>query len=180
MKRTILTFVLTFAAALSAAAQTPDFAADRQRTEMKKFEKMAGVWEGDGWIQMGPKKEQFRGTETVQWKIDGLALLVEGKFKAKVDDKVLDKVIHETLAVISYNTKTSIFDFKTFLASGSQGAHEIKSTGETVFVWGFTSPNGNIRYTITTANDVWNEIGEMSRDGKTWMKFFEMKLQKRK
>lgn len=172
--------LLVLATTFVAAAQQPDHAADRQRTEVKKLEKLVGYWEGDGWIQQGPNKYEFRGTEIVQGKVDGVALLVEGNYRAKTTDGTQGKIIHETLAVLSYNTKTSIFDFRTFLANGSQGIHEMKPSGENAYVWGFTTPSGEMRYTITIANNVWGEIGEMSKDGKTWTKFFEMNLQKKK
>ncbi|MGI9055142.1 MAG: hypothetical protein ACR2F2_04995 [Pyrinomonadaceae bacterium] len=63
----------------------------------------------------GAAREEFTGTENVQRKVDGLALLVEGRFTDKKDSA---KVIHETLAVLNYNPKTDIYDFKTYLASG--------------------------------------------------------------
>ena len=59
---------------------------------------------------------------------------------------------------------------------GASGEHDFKLVADG-FEWGFPTPAGTIRYTIKTANDVWLEIGEFSRDGgRTWVKFFEMKL----
>ena len=72
---------------------------DAQRAEMKKLDAMVGQWKGTGWTQQGKERETFTGTETVQRKIDGLALIVEGKFVNKEN-----VVIHETLAVLSYNS----------------------------------------------------------------------------
>ena len=172
--------LVTLIAGFSAAAQMPDFGSAKQRTEMKKLEKLVGMWEGDGWIQQGPNKFEFRGTESVVWKVEGIAALVEGNYRLKTTDGSQGKIIHETLAVLSFNQKTNIFDFKTFLANGSQGFHEMKPTSDNTFVWGFETPSGQMRYTITIANNTWSEIGEMSKDGKMWMKFFEMNLNKRK
>jgi hypothetical protein len=47
-------------------------------------------------------------------------------------------------------------------------------------IWSFTDPRaGRVRYTMThTPADEWNEIGERSPDGTTWVKFFEMTLQR--
>ena len=43
-----------------------------------------------------------------------------------------------------------------------------------------TTPQGKVRYTITrTAEGAWFEIGEYSRDGQQWAKFFEMTLTKK-
>ncbi len=72
------------------------------------------VWQGTGWIQQGKNRETFAGTENVQKKIDGLALLVEGNFKNKEG-----VVIHETLAVLSPNLKTKNYDLRAYLASGN-------------------------------------------------------------
>lgn len=146
--------------------------AEAQRAEMKKLDSLAGQWKGSGWIQQGAKRGTFSGTETVQRKIDGLALLIEGKFS-----DAEGKVIHETLAVLSFDPKAKNYRFRTYLASGRSGEHDFKLM-EDGFHWGFDSPGGTIRYIIKTNNDVWLETGEFSKDGKTWTKFFEMKLEK--
>src|SRR5690349_2784567 len=122
---------------------------------------MVGQWKGSGWIQQGPKRETFTGTETVQRKIDGLALLGEGKFANPEG-----KVIHETLAVLAFDPRAKGYKFRTYLASGMSGEHDFRIVAD-AFQWGFGFPGGEIRYTIKTANDVWFEIGEYSKDGKT-------------
>lgn len=50
----------------------------------------------------------------------------------------------------------------------------------TVTVVDTTAPQGgDIRFTITlTEKDEWHEAGEFSRDGKNWIEFFEMTLQR--
>jgi hypothetical protein len=143
------------------------------RGEVKKLESMVGRWEGTGWIMHEGKREVFTGAENVQRKLDGLAILVEGKFTNSEG-----KVIHETLAVLDYNAKDSKYRFRTYLATGTSGEHELKLLA-VGYEWGFQMPAGTIRYTIKTADNVWSEIGEFTRDGgKTWMKFFEMNLKK--
>ena len=49
-------------------------------------------------------------------------------------------------------------------------------------MWGFAVPQaGRVRFTITlTQAGEWWEIGEFSRDGATWAKFFEMTLKKKR
>lgn len=151
------------------------FQTDIQKAEMRKVEKLIGKWSGAGWIQQGAKREEFVGTENVQGKLDGLALLIEGRFTDKND---LSKVIHETLAVLNYNPKTKIYDFKTYLASGAGGNFTFKAN-ELNYEWGMDFPGSKILYTITIKDGVWNEVGKMSRDeGKTWFQFFEMNLKK--
>lgn len=146
---------------------------DAQRAEMKKVDALVGSWKGAGWSQMGKERETFIGTETVQRKIDGLALLVEGRFVDK------DNVVrHETIALISYNIATKEYDFNALLASGRKGAYVLKLTDEG-WKWGFSFPGGAVRYNIKLTGDTWLETGEMSMDeGKTWRQFFEMTLKK--
>ncbi|CAN5449656.1 hypothetical protein BH10ACI2_BH10ACI2_18010 [soil metagenome] len=170
MKITLLILLTVVAGAVSIGAQVTDGVAAK-KAEMKKLEKMAGQWKGSGWIQQGPNRETFTGGEMVQTKLDGLALLVEGNFKNPEG-----KVIHQTMAVLNCNEKLSGFDFATYLMNGMGGVHDFKVVGDH-FEWGFQIPNvGTVRYTIKISDTNWSEIGEFSRDGKTWMQNFEMKL----
>ncbi len=178
MKKIILlTFILMISSVSFAAAQgdknMQKNSIETKRAEMKKLDALVGQWSGSGWIMHEKGKETFTGTETVQRKLDGLALLVEGNFKDKEG-----VIVHETLAVLSPNTKTKNYDFRTYLANGMNGEHELKAVGSS-WQWGFQIPNGIIRYDIKIQNDTWIETGEISRDdGKTWMKFFEMNLKR--
>jgi hypothetical protein len=170
-KKIGLAAILLFAfASIVFAQEMPD--ANAQRVEMKKLESLAGQWKGSGWIQQGATRETFTGMENVQRKLDGLALLVEGKFSNPEG-----KVVHETLAVLSFEPKAKNYHFRTYLANGSNGDNEFKLLADG-YEWGFALPTGNVRFIIKTNNDVWLETGEFSKDGKTWMKFFEMKLDK--
>lgn len=172
MKTLLAVFFIVTAFVLASAAQTPP-STDALRVEMRKLDKLVGQWKGSGWIQQGPKRETFSGTENVQIKVDGLAVLIEGKFSNPEG-----KVIHETLAAMSYDPKLAVYRMKTYLANGMSGEFDFKLAGEN-YEWGFkTDAAGTIRYTISTTQNTWLEIGEFSRDGKTWMKFFEMKLDK--
>ena len=146
-----------------------------QKSEMQKLDSMIGRWSGEGWIQQGARRAEFTGTENVQRKIDGLALLVEGRFTDKKDSS---KVIHETLAVLNYNPKSAIYDFHTFLVSGGRGMYPLRVNGA-AYEWEIEFPGGKIIYVITIKDGVWHETGKMSRDdGKTWFQFFEMSLKK--
>ena len=148
---------------------------DLQKSEMQKLDVLAGKWSGAGWIQQGAARAEFTGTENVQKKLDGLALLVEGRF---TDQKDSTKVIHETLAVLTYNPKTEIYDFRTYLASGMSGNFTFKTT-ETGYEWGMDFPGSKIVYDITVKDGTWHEVGKISRDdGKNWTQFFEMNLKK--
>ena len=173
MKNILLAFITEIFGASIAFAQVDKASVETSRTEMKKLDAMVGKWQGSGWSQRGKERETYTGTETVQRKIDGLALLVEGKFVNKEN-----VVVHETLAVLSYNSTSKDYDFNTFLFDGRKGQYTLKAAGEN-WQWGFSFPGGTIRYTIKLTADTWHEIGEMSMDeGKTWRQFFEMTLKK--
>lgn len=161
----------------AAAATAQDFGAETQRAEMKKLEMMVGRWEGTGWMQRGPNRETFRGGENIQRKLDGLALLVEGRFLNSEKPGAPERVIHETLAVLSYDPKATGYKFRTYLATGSSGSFDATLI-EGGWQWGFQFAGGQVRYTIKMTNDTWFEIGEFSADGKTWTKNFEMTLKK--
>ena len=108
--------------------------------------------------------------------LDGMVLLVEGLGKASDGS-----IVHQALGVISYDQGTNEYKFKTYLRDGKSGDAWLKPTGENKFQWGLDIPGrGKIRYSINidTAKKTWNEIGEFSQDGTTWMKFFEMSLTK--
>ena len=146
---------------------------EAQRAEMKKLDLWAGQWQGSGWIQHGKERETFTGTETVQKKLDGLALFVEGNFKNKEGI-----VTHETLAVLSCDLKTKTYRFNTYLGNGNKGEYEFKSTADG-WQWGMQFPGSSIRFITKLTEDTWFETGEISQDeGKTWRKFFEMSLKK--
>lgn len=169
MNKFLVILVFMFLSIVAVSAQVEN-TAELQRTEVKKIESMVGQWKGSGWIQQGAKRETFTGTENVQSKLNGLALLVEGKFTNPEG-----QVIHETLAVLTFNAKESKYSFSTYLATGMSGNYDFRLLADS-YEWGFQTSMGTIRYTIKTANDLWFEVGEFSKDGKTWIKFFEMKL----
>lgn len=159
--------------AVPAWAQTASGSVNIRLNEMKKLDYMVGEWKGTGWMERPGARETFAGSEIIQSKLNGLALLVEGKFRDKEG-----KVIHETLAVISYDEKTKNYNFRTYLANGAVGDHELKLI-EGGWQWGFMSQQGQVRFTFKlTDKGEWHEIGEFSADGKNWRQFLEMNLQK--
>ncbi|MBX7218664.1 MAG: hypothetical protein K1Y36_01845 [Blastocatellia bacterium] len=159
-------------------AQQPP-APTAQIEAMKRMQLMVGEWEGGGWIEFGPgKKLEFTGHESIQPKTNGTTLLVQGLHKSKSDGKTPERVIHDALAIISFNEKEKAYRMKACLASGAQTDAVISITETGAMQWGLPdNRGGQIRYTITIAEKAtWNEVGEYSMDGKTWRKFFEMNL----
>ena len=147
---------------------------------MKPFLPAVGKWRGESWMQMGPGEPQRSvSEETVEMRLDGLVLIVEGLHHAKLADGTAGKVVHHALALVSADSADPAggFRFSTFLADGR--AADARGNWENgKFVWAPPAPPGRqIRYVIDwTVADRWSEIGEMSTDGTTWTKFFEMNL----
>jgi hypothetical protein len=174
MKKNV-TVPLLLAFALPLLAQAPPAT---QREHMKKLDFMIGRWKGEGWIDRDGQRRTFAGTETVQGKLGGIALLVEGLFKGKVAGQDEEVTVHETLAVISYDEKANTYRFRTYLASGQSGDHELQ-LDENGWRWGMKYPQAELRYTFKlTGKGEWFEIGEFSPDGQSWRQFFEMTLRR--
>ncbi len=146
-----------------------------QRAEMKKLDWLVGRWQGTGWIQMGPQgRKEFTQTETIQSKLDGLVLVIEGQGKAKEGSAT----VHAAVAVVSYAEPGKTFRWRAFTGEGQQTDTEAK-VGTDTLEWGLEIPqHGRMRYTIKrNEKGEWFEVGEMTQDGQTWRKFFEMTLQ---
>jgi hypothetical protein len=147
---------------------------------MKKIDFLVGQWRGEGWMEFAPgQRRTFKGTEVVQSKLDGLLLTIEGLHRGTVGDKGEEVVVHNAFAVVSYDAKAKRYRFQAFTSRGNSEDAEAK-VSEGQLVWGMKVPQfGDVRYTIKLDDKGrWFEIGEVSRDGKTWQQFFEMTLQR--
>jgi hypothetical protein len=151
------------------------------KEKMKAFESWAGHWQGEGSIQMGPgEPRKSTVDERIEYKLDGMVVLIEGIGKAIDDATKKETIVHHALAVLSYDKISSQYKFKTYLKDGRSTNAWINVTAENNYQWGFDTPQGKIRYTIVMdpVKRTWNEIGQFSADGTNWQKFFEMNLKK--
>lgn len=151
-----------------------------QREAMKKLNGWVGTWKGSGWAQRGPtEKHEFQVTETVQPKIGGLVLLVEGLGTRLDPSSNKETIGHNAMAMVSYDEKGKRYRFRSQSMQGRSGDDELKVI-DGGFEWGFKEETAGItlRFTIRLDDKTWVESGEMSRDGKNWNKFMEMKLTK--
>jgi len=139
---------------------------------------MVGEWAGEGWIAMGPEgPKRFTSAETVESRLDGLVLIIEGVHES-LEEANRGEIVHHAVAVLSWNDGEGVYDFRSHLATGRSG--EFKGRFQDgAFVWGMEIPGRTLRYTITIDDtDRWSEVGESSTDGTTWRKFFEMTLRR--
>jgi len=177
MKTIISTSLAITLCALSAiAAQPPKPTAQLQA--MSKLDWLVGDWKGEGWVEFAPgERRTFAQTENVQRKAGGTVITVEGHGTTSYG--VTNTPIHDAFAVISFDPATHKYRWRSHTEKGY--ASDLEPTvGERTFQWALDVPNmGTTRYTIVlNEKGEWFEIGEMSRDGKTWRKFFEMTLRK--
>lgn len=167
--------------AQEAAAGRPQDPAAVQREAMKRLDSWAGQWRGSGWILIWPSRtrQEFTITETVQSKLGGRVLLVEGLGRGKDPASGAEVDTHVTLAVLSYDEKAQTYRFRTHEASGRALDAEARPT-DGGLEWGFRDEvsGSTIRFTIRLDGNRWHEVGEASRDGKTWHKFLEMTLER--
>lgn len=164
----------------SILGQAPATKQTAQLAAMKKLEGMVGDWAGSGWIEYGPQRQTFTSLETIQSRLNGMVLIIEGLHKAKPEANGPEKVIHHALAWLSFDDQTNQYRIRPHKADGASLDTVLVPTDNGSWQWGIPSPNGgSIRYTITLKENKWQEVGEFSMDGKQWRKFFEMNLEKK-
>lgn len=159
----------------AAFAQAPPPAAPR-KAAMQAVSFLAGHWEGSGWMRRGPGEPQkFQSVEQVESRLEGTILTIEGRHWDS-DPNVL---VHHAFAVLSANAAGDGYEFRSYLADGRDGTYT-GAVSEGAFVWRMSTPDGSqIRYTIRVEGEKWHEVGEIARDGKTWMQFFAMDLERK-
>ncbi|HJQ41214.1 MAG TPA: hypothetical protein VKB93_29090 [Thermoanaerobaculia bacterium] len=167
MKRIACALLLTFIAFAASAGD-----------EMKKLAFLEGEWKGEAWYQRGPgPREHILQREKVTPRIGGNVLLVEGLGHKKLDSGAAGEVVHDALGTMGWDAEKKQYRFVAYSTSGNIDTN--LDVGDNRAAWGFTTPQGRIRYTIRlTEKGEWNEVGEFSRDGEKWLQFFEMTLTK--
>jgi len=170
MKHSILIFVtVLFTNAANAQTSAPANARD----EMQKLKMWPGRWTGSSVWSMRGKDEHSTVEENIAWKVDGHALLING-----VGKSADGKIVHEALGVLSYNARESKYRLNSWLRDGRSTDAWFNIVGENQFQWGFDTPQGKVRYSITLTEKTWKETGEFSSDGTQWYPFLTMDLTK--
>lgn len=135
--------------------------------ELKKLKFMEGQWEGKGWMYgRNGVRHEFSQTEDIRFKVDGTVLLIEGMGKSE------GKIIHNAMAIISFDKEKGHYNFHSYMANGMSGDFKAELIDNKLYWF----PPDFIRY-IIYINDKgqWHEKGEMNRAG-NWIQFFEMTL----
>lgn len=182
-----ITLLSTFLLALCCgriAAQAPAAQAAATAVANEKIAMLApwiGHWKGESLTRMGPG-EPKRSTvdERIESRLEGAVLLIEGIGKTTDAATKQESITHHAMAILSYNTEKQQYEFRSYLNNGRSTDAWFTVLSPTQYQWGFDTPRGKTRYTITIDPDkkTWVETGEFSADEKTWSKYIDMKLTK--
>lgn len=174
--RSSFLFVALLSPCLAQPPRAPDV--EGQRTAMKKLDFLVGKWSGDARVQRGPGEALERiQTEDVQYKLDGLVLLIEGTGRNKSDGKV----VFRALATVSYDEQTGAYRMRAY-NDGRYVDTELKlaDIGKG-FTWGLVFGQIKTDYVMRiNEKGEWTEVGEMSIGAQPPRKFLEftVRLQK--
>jgi hypothetical protein len=174
VKKKVAVLILLASALAFAQAQSA-----RNSAEMRKLDFLLGAWEGEGWMDFGPgQRHATKVKESAQGKAEGSVLTFEGLGKAGAPGKDEEMVVHSAFGVVWYDGEAKRFRMMAWREGRSVEADI--TVGEKSLVWGFRDQRaGQIRFTIKLDEaGRWFEIGEISRDGMSWNKFFEMTLKR--
>ena len=160
--------LIALAAVLLSAQQNPDVAG--QREAMKKLAFLVGKWSGDASVVTGRNGPiRVRQTEEVQFKLNGLVLLIEGTGR----DPSTGEVVFTALATVSYDSEAKAYKFRSF-NDGRYLDTELKVTPNG-FEWGYTAGPATIRYTMRlNEKGQWYETGQAAVGDSPARQTFEM------
>lgn len=178
MRATLVGLLLSAAMCNSAnlVAQTPDPAV--AQAALARLEFMVGSWRGDAWQLRGSERIHTRMIETVEPRLDGAVLLVEGRGTvANGSGDGPDRVVHHALGLISFDPAQGAYVMRSYLATGQWGDFVLTIIDGGVS-WSREVPGGRIRNTARFTRDEWFEIGEFSSDGTTWQRVMELRLRR--
>lgn len=158
LSTTLLAAAFTISLSRPLAAQQPvPKSVDAQREAMRKLLFLAGHWSGPVIIIRGPGEAlHLTQTEDVEYKLDGLVLLMEGK-SSSADGKVL----FSALATIAYDDASHTYRFRAY-NDGHYLDTEL-SVPANGFSWRFTAGPAHIVNTMhLTGKGEWAEATEVT------------------
>lgn len=146
--------------------------AETQRAAMKKLAFLTGKWSGEAKASRGPSQvTELNQEETVEYKLDGLVLLIEGTGRNKTDGAVSFRA----LATVSFDDASSTYRIRAY-NDGRFLDTELKlAENGKGFTWGFDSGPAKISYVMTLSEKgEWIEVGSITLGSQPPRKFVEM------
>jgi hypothetical protein len=154
----------------SAAAASPE--------GMKKLDVLVGTWKGRGWnVGRDGKRVEFEREETVEHKVSGSVLFLDG-FTTNLDDKGKPGTPQESLALLWFDDAAGTYRWHGHaLPFGAIEAEPRFVDG--ALQWSLDVGAGaSVRFTIRVDGKEWHELGESSADGKTFVAFMDLVMQR--
>ena len=143
---------------------------------MKKLAFLSGKRSGEALVTRGPGEPlKIQQTEDVQYRLDGLVLLVEGTGR----DPQTGKVVFNALATIAWDEATNSYRFRAF-NSGRYLDTELKVL-DGGFEWGHEVGPAAVRNVMKLdEKGEWVETTEVSIGGAPPRRMLEMRVRKDK
>lgn len=169
--RHIFVAVLLSAASLAVAAQQPPDTTAAQRADMQKLGFLVGNWSGPVSVHRGPGEPlQLTQAEKIEYKLDGLVLLIEGKSTAADGSAPF-----EALAIVAYDEASQGYRIRAY-----EAGHYVDA-GLTVvangFSWEFDAGPAHIVNAMhLTAKGEWQETSDVTVGGRPPFRSVEMLL----
>jgi hypothetical protein len=159
---------------MAQAPKTPNVEA--QRAAMKKLQFLVGEWSGKASALRGPGQfVDLVQTESAQFKLDGLVLVIEGVGRAEGDGKPA----LQALGLISFDDDAGTYRMRAF-NDGRWLETEVKlADGENSLSWGFAL--GEFKTTIVLCiNDKgeWTELGELIIGDRPPQKMMDLRVRR--
>lgn len=163
--------ILTFTPSLIAQQSGPN-STDVQRDAMRKLSFLAGRWSGPITVIRGPGEPlHLTQAEDVQYKLDGLVLLIEGKSTAADG-----KVAFNALATVSYDDASHTYRFRAY-NDGHYLDTEL-TVPDNGFSWSFAAGPAHIANVMhLTEKGEWSETTDVTIGSNPPHRSVEMLLQ---
>ena len=173
MKPVAFFVLLSLALSTFAQPQQPDLAV--QRAAMKKLEFLAGTWRGPASVSRGPGEPlKLIQSENVQYKLDGLVMLIEGEGRNADGKRVFG-----ALATVNYDEATGTYRFRAHNDGRFLDTElKIERNG---FSWGYTA--GPLKVSNTMHVDEqgnWVEVTDSVYNNGPARRSVDMNLQRQK
>ena len=155
--RSILAIALLSIGSLALAAQQAPDGTAAQREALHKLSFLAGTWSGPITVVRGPGDPiRLTQTEKVEYKLDGLLLVIEGKSTGEDGS-----VPFQAFATVAYDDASHSYRIRAYNA-GHYVDSELTLIGDG-FSWGFDAGPAHIVNTMhLTPRHEWQETSEVT------------------
>jgi hypothetical protein len=161
-------------AQMAQTPRTPDL--DAQRTAMKRLGFLVGEWSGEASVLRGPGQiVELTQTESAQFRLDGLLLVIEGVGRSKSDGKLA----LQALGLVSFDDETRTYRMRAFNDGRWLETEITLADGGNSISWGFAL--GEIKTTSVLRiceNGEWTELGELIIGDRSPQKMMELRVRR--